>query len=150
MQTDQRASIVQRQKTIDLTDAPKPTNLTQLKLPPQETNIKQHTSFRKLFTDGRERFQARKRHIGRSKGKTTLFGAPLLNLPIYPSEQINSELERGVPEFVVRCLKRINEFQKYDGLYRINGDADEVIKMKYVLFYSGLEPDCIHYQTLFG
>ena len=102
---------------------------------PQETNIKQHTSFRKLFTDGRERFQARKRHIGRSKGKAVLFGAPILNLPIYPEEQINSELERGVPEFVVRCLKKINEFQKYDGLYRINGDADEVTKMKHVHIY---------------
>ena len=68
--------------------------------------------------------------IGNARRKVTLFGAPLHSLPSYPSAHVESELERGVPEFVVRCLKRIDEYKNFDGLYRINGDAEEVIKLK--------------------
>ena len=78
----------------------------------------------------RERFQQRRRLIGNPRRKVILFGAPLSSLPVYPAAHVESDLERGVPEFVVRCLKRIDEFKKFDGLYRINGDAEEVIKLR--------------------
>ena len=70
--------------------------------------------------------------IGNPRNKLTLFGAPLSSLPVYSPAHVESDLEKDVPEFVVRCLKRIDEYKKFDGLYRINGDAEEVIKLKYV------------------
>ena len=114
-------SKVQRKNTIDF---PNPN------LEPPDQPKKQETSFRKLFTAGTERFQARKKQMYRAKKKITLFGAPLNDLPRIPPEDIDSSLEEGVPIFVVKCLKKIETMKSFDGLYRINGDVDEVIKMK--------------------
>ena len=116
-------SKVQRKNTIDL---PKANFDPLISVQPE----KEVTSFRKLFTAGTERFQARKKQMGRPKKKITLFGAPLSDLPRMPSEDIDSSLEEGVPIFVVKCLRKIETMKTFDGLYRINGDADEVVKMK--------------------
>ena len=51
-------------------------------------------------------------------------------IPEYPENPEKLKLELECPEFVVRCLKRIETMKKFDGLYRINGDAEGIQKLK--------------------
>ena len=42
----------------------------------------------------------------------------------------HSSLEKHVPEFVMRCLKKIETMSTFVGLYRINGDAGKVRQLR--------------------
>ena len=93
-------------------------------------------SFRRRFTAGRENLRTKRLELW--KKNVPIFGNELCNLPKYCADSMNSdknrnamqELEAGIPDIVVRCLKRIETMKTFDGLYRINGDAEEVKKLK--------------------
>ena len=53
-----------------------------------------------------------------------VFGNDLASLKRDPSTDL--------PEFLVRCVARIEEFVDTVGVYRINGDAAAVQKLRYV------------------
>ena len=119
------------------------------KLLPQKSlpsNDPRKLTFRSLFAGGKERLEARRKQIVHRlpKKNVGVFGNQICNLPLYSPSSIpmilpsgivsdlneHHILECGVPEFVVRCLRRIETMKTYDGLYRINGDAEEVQKLK--------------------
>ena len=50
---------------------------------------------------------------------------PLVTDPNYPTEH------HGIPEFIVRCIQKIENMEATVGLYRINGDASVVQKIRY-------------------
>ena len=108
-------------------------------------------SFRTLFAGGKERLRKKKEQLVKEflDKNVPVFGSQLSELPKYSlaSDQLiltgnqifltdpeneNSKLELEIkcPEFVVRCLKRIETMKTFDGLYRINGDAEGVQKLK--------------------
>ena len=39
--------------------------------------------------------------------------------------------EHEIPEFIVRCLKKIEPMISAEGIYRINGDIEKVEAMRY-------------------
>ena len=73
-----------------------------------------------------------------------VFGGALENMPTY--ESINSPTDKrqelderqirrqedGLPEFIVRCVRKIDPMVSTVGIYRINGDAAAVQKIRYV------------------
>ena len=101
-------------------------------------------SFRNLIAGGRDRLEQRKKEVISKKQPKVkpVFGRPLSKVPLHlPTEfdaisniNCHNSLEKEVPEFVVRCLKRIETMSTFDGLYRINGDAGNVQKLKYNLY----------------
>ena len=52
----------------------------------------------------------------------TVFGRPLKHLPI--------EMTTGLPEFVIICARKIEASKGAQGLYRINGDAASVQRLR--------------------
>ena len=62
-----------------------------------------------------------------------VFYDPLVTDPSHPTEQ------HGLPEFVVRCIQKIENMGGTVGLYRINGDASVVQKIRYHTFVSILK-----------
>ena len=87
-----------------------------------------------------------------------VFGKPLSELPLYLPAEFDTtstipqividdhiqggneisvppchsslEKEKHVPEFVMRCLKKIETMSTFVGLYRINGDAGKVKELR--------------------
>ena len=61
-------------------------------------------------------------------------GNNLENVPLYSGHSSNNSRfyteTCGLPEFVVRCIERIESMISTVGIYRINGDASLVEKIK--------------------
>ena len=58
--------------------------------------------------------------------KEAVFGNDLVGMAKDP--------ETGLPLFLARCTKKIEEFAKTEGVYRINGDAAAVQKLRSLEF----------------
>ena len=108
---------------------------------PEPKQVEKSSSFRSLFTSGKEILETRRKLIVARlpKTNTQVFGNSLENLPKYSSTRIATDIttndnrysfEEDLPEFVVRCLKKIESMKTCDGLYRINGDTGDVQRLK--------------------
>ena len=108
---------------------------------PEPKQVEKSSSFRSLFTSGKEILETRRKLIVARLPKTSsqVFGNSLENLPKYSSSRIVTDNSRNdnrhsfeddLPEFVVRCLKKIESMKTCDGLYRINGDTGDVQRLK--------------------
>ena len=108
---------------------------------PEPKQVEKSSSFRSLFTSGKEILETRRKLIVARRPKTNsqVFGNSLENVPKYSSNRIVTDItrndnrhsfEENLPEFVVRCLKKIESMKTCDGLYRINGDTGDVQRLK--------------------
>ena len=113
---------------------------------PEPKPVEKSSSFRSLFTSGKEILETRRKLIVAKripKTNSQVFGNSLENLPKYKDcyglQRIVTDItrndnrhsfEENLPEFVVRCLKKIESMKTCDGLYRINGDTGDVQRLK--------------------
>ena len=79
-------------------------------------------------------FSGRFQSFRRKPRIEVVFGNNLENVPLYSGHSSNNSRfyteTCGLPEFVVRCIERIESMISTVGIYRINGDASLVEKIK--------------------
>jgi hypothetical protein len=136
----------------NLSISPKASNVTNVadatnRAKDNDSLLNRKASFRTLFAGGKERLRKKKEQLVKEylEKNVLIFGNQLSELPKYSLASINPDplilfdpkkdyseldLELECPEFVVRCVQRIETMKSFDGLYRINGDAEEVQKLK--------------------
>ena len=68
-------------------------------------------------------------------GEKCVFGNKLENLTLYKDSggldhSVEHSKEKELPEFIVRCIKQIEQRISSEGIYRINGDFEKVEAMR--------------------
>ncbi len=80
--------------------------------------------------DEKERRKSREELVKRGiLKKEAVFGNELTDVK-------RDALKQNLPEFLVRCISRIEELKDAVGIYRINGDAAAVQKIRYSFSFS--------------
>ena len=64
-----------------------------------------------------------------------VFGNNLENLPLCPGLSTFYRDAHQLPEFIVRCVEKIETMISTDGLYRINGETEAVQKLRLNVFF---------------